>query len=285
MSVLVIGATGQLGQDLMRAFGDAATGLTHQELDVTDGVAVASTMHDLWPDWVLNTAAFHRVDDCELNPGLAFAVNATGARNVARASAAVGAGVVFFSTDYVFGGEKAGFYTQRDDAEPRSAYGIAKLKGERLAQIASARTVVVRSGWIFGPGGKNFLATVVGRARRGERLKAITDAYGTPTYAPHLAARLRELAELDLPGVYHVVNGGAGASFYEFARAAAETAGCEGVEIEGVSMESLRRPAPRPRNSRLRCLLSEAVGLAPLPDWRGALREFAAQAERQGGRS
>ncbi|HEY0083619.1 MAG TPA: sugar nucleotide-binding protein, partial [Pyrinomonadaceae bacterium] len=167
--------------------------------------------------------------------------------------------------------------------EPQSAYGIAKLQGERRAQRASARTVVVRTGWIFGVGGKNFLATAVERARRGEHLKAIADAYGTPTYAPHLAARLRELAARDLPGTYHVVGGGEGASFLEFAREAVRVAGVEGVEVEGVRMDSLQRPAPRPRNSRLRCLLSEAIGLAPLPDWREALRDFAKE-EGEGGK-
>jgi hypothetical protein len=109
------------------------------------------------------------------------------------------------------------------------------------------------------------LATVVERARRGERLKAIGDTYGTPTYAPHLAARLRDLAERDLPGIYHVVNAGEGTSFYDFAREAVQAARVENIELESVAMDSLSRPAPRPRNSRLRCLLSEAVGLAPLP--------------------
>ncbi|HVF87629.1 MAG TPA: sugar nucleotide-binding protein, partial [Pyrinomonadaceae bacterium] len=125
-------------------------------------------------------------------------------------------------------------------------------------------------------GGTNFLATVIERARRGERLKAISDMYGTPTYAKDLAARLRVLAELDLPGVYHVINGGAGVSFAEFARAAVEVSGCAGVELENVRAASLRRPAPRPINSRLRCLISEAVGLAPMRDWREALADFAA---------
>src|SRR5205823_12636564 len=135
---------------------------------------------------------------------------------------------------------------------------------------------IVRWGSIFGPGGKNFLATVVAGGRRGERLRAITDSWGTPTYAPDLAARLRERAELDLPGVYHVVNSGEGASFEGFAREAAHAAGAEEVEIGPVSMDSPKRPAPRPRNSRMKCLLSEAVGLAPLRDWREALKEFAA---------
>jgi len=132
----------------------------------------------------------------------------------------------------------------------------------------------VRTGWVFGAGGSNFLATVAERARRGESLRAISDSYGTPTYAPDLAARLRELAELDLPGVYHVVNAGEGASYEGFAREAAAAAGLRDAQVEAVPTDSLKRPAPRPRNSRLRCLLSEAVGLQPLPDWRAALREF-----------
>jgi dTDP-4-dehydrorhamnose reductase len=149
------------------------------------------------------------------------------------------------------------------------------LEGERCAQAASARTVVVRTGWIFGKSGRNFLSTIIERARRGERLKTISDAYGTPTYAGDLALRLRELAELDIPGIYHVVNGGAGVSYEEFTRAALLAAGCEATEIESVSMDTLRRPAPRPRNSRLRCILSAAVGLPDLPYWESALGNFA----------
>ena len=109
---------------------------------------------------------------------------------------------------------------------------------------------------------------------RGEHLRAISDGWGTPTYAPDLAARLRELAALDLPGIYHVVNAGEGASFESFARAAAEAAGVRDASIEAVAADSLVRPAPRPRNSRLRCLVSEAIGLAPLRDWRAALAAY-----------
>jgi dTDP-4-dehydrorhamnose reductase len=159
---------------------------------------------------------------------------------------------------------------------PQSVYASAKLEGERRAQAANARTVVVRTGWIFGPHGRNFLSRVVELAERGERLKVISDAYGTPTYAQDLAERLRRLAEIDLPGVYHVVNDGEGASYEEFAREALLAGGLNASILESVEMDSLKRPAPRPRNSRLRCLLSEAIGLPPLPEWRVALRRFVA---------
>jgi dTDP-4-dehydrorhamnose reductase len=260
-----------------RARGDEVFAFDREALDITDERSARETFGRLSPEAAINCAAWTDVDGCELDPQRAFLVNSQGVEALATASRLVGASFVTISTDYVFDGRKAeGFYTQRDDPHPLSAYGAAKLEGERRAQAAYARTSVVRSGWIFGPGGRNFLATAVARARGGERLKAISDSYGTPTYAPDLAARLRELAELDLPGIYHVVNSGAGTSYEGFARASAEAAGVHDVEIESVAMDSLKRPAPRPRNSRLRCLVSEAVGLKPLRDWREALAEFAA---------
>ena len=281
MKVLITGAGGMLGRILARhceALGDEVVAHDREGLDITDERVVRETFALARPDAVINCAAWTDVDGCELDPQRAFLVNSQGVESLATASRLVGASFVTVSTDYVFDGRKPeGFYTQRDDPHPLSAYGAAKLEGERRAQMASARTSVVRTGWIFGPGGKNFLATVVERARRGERLKAITDSYGTPTYAPDLAARLRELAELDLPGLYHVVNSGEGTSYEGFARAAAKGAGATRVEIESVLMDSLKRPAPRPRNSRMRCLLSEAIGLTPLRDWRDALKEFAAR--------
>jgi dTDP-4-dehydrorhamnose reductase len=154
---------------------------------------------------------------------------------------------------------------------------MSKLEGERRAQEAYARTIVVRTGFVFGPGGTNFLSMVLDWARNGQKLTAIEDAYGTPTYSRDLAVRLRELSKLDLPGVYHVVNQGEGASFADFAREAIEIAGCDDVELQPISMDSLKRPATRPRNSRLRCLLSEAIGLPALRDWQSALREYVEQ--------
>jgi dTDP-4-dehydrorhamnose reductase len=283
VKLLITGADGMVARALnahCTAHGDTVFAHARETLDITQPDNVREVFARERPDTIINCAAWTDVDGCELNPERAVLINAEAVEILATHSRLAGASFVTISTDYVFDGAKDGFYTQRDDPEPQSAYGIAKLQGERRALRASARTVVVRTGWIFGAGGKNFLATAVERARRGEHLKAISDAYGTPTYAPHLAARLRELAARDLPGTYHVVNSGAGASFYEFAQAAARAAGAEGVEIESVAMDSLQRPAPRPRNSRLRCLLSEAIGLAPLPDWRDALSEFAAQTER-----
>ena len=287
MKILITGAGGMVARALIKHCserGDEVFAHARDTLDITEATNVREVFERERPDAVINCAAWTDVDGCELNPERAVLINAEAVEILATHSRLIVASFVTISTDYVFAGDREGFYTQRDDPDPQSAYGIAKLQGERRAQRVSARTVVVRTGWIFGAGGRNFLATVVERARRGEHLKAISDAYGTPTYAPHLAARLRELAERDLPGTFHVVNGGAGTSFLEFAEEAARVAGVEGAEIEAVEMDSLTRPAPRPRNSRLRCLLSEAIGLAPLPHWRAALREFAQAGEREKGK-
>lgn len=283
MKVLVTGAGGMVGRAVIRncaAQGDTVFGYDHQTLDISNPELVNATIEECRPDIVINCAAWTDVDGCEGNHNLALAANAAGPENLAVAGRKAGAGLITISTDYVFDGAKEGFYTQRDDPNPQSFYGISKLKGERSAQQAYARTIVVRTGFIFGAGGRNFLSTVAVRCWRGERLKTISDAWGTPTYAPHLAARLRELAELDLPGVFHVVNAGEGTSYEEFTRAAMKAAGCDQTNLETVPMNSLNRPAPRPANSRLRCLISEAIGLAPLPHWQDALSGFVASQKR-----
>jgi dTDP-4-dehydrorhamnose reductase len=258
------------------AQGDEVFAHDHRSLDITRDEGVRAIFERERPATVINCAAWTDVDGCELEPERAFAANARGPEVLAAACRRIGAQLLTISTDYVFDGAKAGFYTQRDDPQPQSVYAIAKLEGERRAQAACARTMVVRSGWIFGSGGRNYLSRVVELARAGQSLKAIHDAYGTPTAAVDLAARLRELATLDLPGIYHIVNGGDGASYAEFTRAALLALGDATTKVESVAVASLRRPAPRPRNSRLRCLLSEALNLKPLPHWQKSLEEFVA---------
>lgn len=288
MKVLVTGAGGMAGRAAVEYFtgaGDEVFAYDHPALDIADAASVRETFESVRPEVVINCAAWTDVDGCQLDRARAYQVNAFGPENLAAESRRRGASFITISTDYVFDGEKDGFYTQRDDPHPTSIYGAAKLDGERRSAAASARTIIVRTGWLFGAGGRNFLSTVVERARPGERLRAIGDAYGTPTYVRDLVARIGELAVRDLPGIYHVVNSGEGASYEEFARAAIGLAGFETANIESVMMDTLKRPAPRPRNSRLRCLISEAMGLEPLPFWQDALRDFVARSARAGSRA
>lgn len=267
---------GRALSDYCRSIGDQVYCYDHQGLDIGASELVIETFRQDKPDVVVNCAAWTDVDGCELDHERAFRVNARGPENLAQASRELNTRLVTISTDYVFDGEKEGFYTQRDQPRPLSVYGASKVEGEHKAQLAYARTIVVRTGFIFGPGGTNFLSTIVERAHRGEKLKAIADAYGTPTYSRDLAVRLRELAQLDLPGTFHVVNAGEGASYEVFARAALDLGGYSSTNLESVATSSLHRPAPRPVNSRLRCLLSEAVGLTPLPFWKDSLGAFVA---------
>src|SRR5687767_10446476 len=207
---------------------------------------VEAVINERRPGAVINCAAWTDVDGCESNPDKARKENALGPENLARSRRRAGALLITISTDYGFDGLKDDFYTHRDQPLPISDYGRAKLDGERLAQAENARTIVVRTGYIFGLGGTNFLSTVVTMAGRGERLKVISDTYGTPTYGRDLAARLRELAIIDLPGIYHVVNSGEGASFEMFTHEALRLANRSTVVVESVLTDSLQRPAPRP---------------------------------------
>ncbi|HVG35102.1 MAG TPA: NAD(P)-dependent oxidoreductase, partial [Pyrinomonadaceae bacterium] len=201
MKVLITGAGGMVGRILTEhcaAIGDTIFAYDHRSLDIADEAHVRETFERDRPDAVFNCAAWTDVDGCESNVERAFRDNARGPQILAAESKRVGASLLTISTDYVFDGEKDGFYTQRDEARPISVYGKAKLEGERLAQAACERAIIIRTGWIFGAGGNNFLSKVIELARQGVSLKAIHDAYGTPTYAVDLARRMRELAARDL---------------------------------------------------------------------------------------
>lgn len=277
MKVFVTGARGLVGRAVTEcclAKGDSVIAVDHHSLDISDEKAVRSSISESNPDVVINCAAWTDVDGCESDRVHAERANAWGPQLLASACRENGSLLITISTDYVFDGSKSGFYTQRDQPNPQSIYAKTKLLGEQRAQLASAHTIIVRSGYIFGRGGKNFLSTFLERARGGEKLRAISDMVGTPTYAIDLAARLRRLAEIDLPGIYHVVNAGEGVSFETFARTGLQFANLSEQLLEPVSISSLARPAPRPRNSRLKCLLSDAIGLDPPRHWRDAVREF-----------
>lgn len=275
MKILITGAGGMVGRALARYCSTRymdAVAYERGQLDIGDTNAVHAVVKDEAPDAIVNCAAWTDVDGCEQDSARAFRLNSDAVETLAKVSRRVNAAFVTISTDFVFDGKKEGFYTQDDEPRPLNVYGAAKLEGERRALAAYERTTVVRTGWVFGHGGRNFLSRVIHHPLDGSGLKAIGDAYGTPTYAEHLARRLYYLACLDMPGVYHVTSEGV-ASYAEFARLALDLIG-NVAEVEPVTMDSLPRPALRPRNSGLRCLISNALGFSPLPDWKDALREY-----------
>lgn len=256
-----------------RETGDKISAFTRQELDISDREDVFERFVRARPEAVINCAAYTDVDGSETNKKRCYNVNAAGVENLALACRKIDAAFVTVSTDYVFDGAKKGFYAQTDTPNPQSEYGQAKFAGEILAQKAYARSIIVRSGWIFGAEGANFLSVMKQLFEKGQPIKAISDSYGTPTSAADLAKRLRELVLLDLPCIYHVTNSGAGASYADFARKVCEIGNFDENLLQTVSFSELKRPAPRPVNSKLACLFSEKFGLAPLPDWKQALAE------------
>jgi dTDP-4-dehydrorhamnose reductase len=279
LRVAVIGSTGQLGQDLMRVFGEDATGFAHEDLDVRDEASVASAIGSLRPDWVLNTAAFHRVDDCEVDPTSTFAVNATGALSVARAAADAGSGVVFYSTDYVFGGEERERnhpYEEGDSPRPLSVYGTSKVAGEQLVMQANARHIVVRSAGLYGTAtsrkGWTFPELMLNKARTEGFVRVVTDQVLSPTFTADLAQKTRELIEHDARGLFHLTNDGE-CSWFEFARGAFDLAGVD-VKMEPVDSGQFQQRARRPPYSALTTTRLEAVGLKPLRPWKEALRNY-----------
>jgi len=279
LKVTVIGSTGQLGQDLMRVFGNDVAGFTHQDLDVTDEAGVTSAIRSLEPDWVLNTAAFHRVDDCELDPTLTFAVNALGALNVARAAADVGSGVVFYSTDYVFGGqdrERGRPYEEGDSPRPLSVYGASKVAGEQLVMQANARHLVVRSAGLYGTAtshkGWTFPELMINKARTEGLVRVVTDQVLSPTFTADLAQKTKELIEHDATGLFHLTNTGE-CSWFEFAQEALDIAGVE-AKMESISTGQLHQRARRPPYSALVSTRLEEVGLSPLRPWKEALGDY-----------
>jgi dTDP-4-dehydrorhamnose reductase len=274
MRVAVIGASGQLGTDLVRVFGDRAIAITHRDLEVTDAEAVRRLLSQLGPDAVVNTAAFHRVDACEEDPDLAWRVNALGARHVALACAEINAACVYVSTDYVFDGEKGGPYTEEDRPRPLNTYGITKLAGEHYTMLCP-RHYVVRVASLFGAAGAsgkggNFVETMIKKARAGEPVRVVDDIRMSPTYTRDAARLIRALLENQYPyGVYHLANAGS-CSWYEFASEIFRQLGLE-ADLAPISSEALAQKARRPRDSSLAS--SRLAGLQVRP-WEGALRAY-----------
>jgi dTDP-4-dehydrorhamnose reductase len=271
--VLLTGAGGQLGRELLEAFeGHAVLAATHQQLDVADRDAVLQACGGFGPDVVVHAAAWTDVDGCEGDPDRASRVNALGTRHVAEGARLVGARVCYLSSDYVFDGAAGRPYTEWDRPNPLSAYGRSKLGGERELDPGAT---VVRTSWLCGRHGNNMVKTVLRLASERERLAFVDDQHGCPTFAGDLAAMVRALVVARRPGLFHVTNQGA-TTWFGLARAVLEAAGLDPERVEPVSTDMLRppRPAPRPRYSVLDNAALRLSGLPLLADWREPLERL-----------
>jgi dTDP-4-dehydrorhamnose reductase len=275
-SALITGAGGLLGRCMTQALLASnwqVTALNHQQLDIANEEDARRIIDEARPLVVINCAATTDVDRCEREPDWAYAVNEQGPRFLARACRIGNAEFVHISTDYVFDGEKVGYYTQEDATNPLSVYAKSKLAGEIAAQEELEKSYIIRTSWIFGVGGKNFGSRVFDYAKSGAKLKGVIDQTSIATYAPDLASRIEEIISIGTHGLYQITNTGV-TSWYDFAKLALELAGMSEVEIEPCTRAELKQLAPRPHNSAMRCLLSEKLGLAPLRPWREALADF-----------
>jgi dTDP-4-dehydrorhamnose reductase len=281
MRLLVTGAAGMLGHDVLRAgerAGHELVPIDLPDLDIVDEQAVSAFFERERPEATVNCAAWTDVDGAETQRDLAHAVNATGAGNLARAAAGIGTPLLHISTDYVFDGtaplDDAGRprpYVESDPTGPRSVYGQTKLDGERLVRDASPRHTVVRTAWLYGLDGRNFADTMLRLAGEREAVQVVDDQIGSPTWSGHLAPAILGLLEREVRGIVHLTGAGA-VSWNGFAREIFRQAEVD-CRVEPASSEQMARPAPRPAYSVLE---SERVDVLPMPPWQDGLAGYMA---------
>ena len=280
MKVLITGANGQLGHELVRATvaaGHEVVATSHETLDITDKLAVDAAITAARPDVVIHAAAWTAVDACESDPDKAMLVNGTATKYIVDAAHAVGAHVVYISTDYVFDGSKTSAYDEEDAPNPQSVYGASKLAGERALGPNDA---IVRIAWVCGFYGGNMVKTILRLAEQ-PQLKFVDDQIGNPTFADDAAEMIVRLAIEKRPGTWHVTNQG-DVSWYEFAREVLMVAGFDAGKVAPIQTHELQppRPAQRPANSVLNNSSLKRAGIELLPDFRVPLARLVSQIQR-----
>ncbi|MBZ0168952.1 Spore coat polysaccharide biosynthesis protein spsK [Candidatus Methylomirabilis lanthanidiphila] len=284
MTILLIGADGQLGSELRQAFSDQdLVPLTHADLELTDPARVLELVRQYRPGLILNTAAYHRVDECEGFPERAFAVNAVAIRDLAIAAKEIGAALVHFSTDYVFDGRQRNPYREVDPPGPLSVYATSKLAGEHLVMAVLPQHFVIRTSGLYGPAGRrnktgNFVETMLRLAREGREIRVVGDQIVTPTSAEDLARKVRQLVETGAYGLYHITNNGE-CSWHQFASAIFDMTGLH-PRLQETTAAAFAAPARRPAYSVLDNANLRSLGLDDLRHWREALADYLAKRAR-----
>ncbi|WP_160140889.1 dTDP-4-dehydrorhamnose reductase [Bacillus sp. SLBN-3] len=272
MKILVTGGSGQLGSEIIRQLKDAGRlfmAPERSELDVTDAEQTTEFIDRTAPDIIIHCAAFTDVDRAEEEQERAFLVNATGTMHIAEAASAVGAVLVYISTDYVFDGKKKDPYLEMDHPVPLNAYGKSKLAGEEAVRKTISRHYIVRTSWVFGGAGPNFIKKILTLSKTNNTLKVVDDAMGSPTYTVDLAGAILRLIQTDRFGTFHLANGGA-CSWYDLATEAIRLSGSP-ITILPCSSEEYPSKADRPRYSVLGNHKTQ-----PLPQWQNAVKRYLA---------
>jgi dTDP-4-dehydrorhamnose reductase len=275
MKILVLGYKGMLGSDLMLRMAAAhdVAGKDVDDFDITLEDDCRRVIVECSPDVVINAAAYTNVDGCEADRERCFAVNAVGVKNIALACRGKGIRIVHFSTDYIFDGRKETPYLEEDEPAPLNVYGSSKLEGERFLQAFSDRWLLIRTAWLYGKNGKNFVKTILEKAAAVKTLDVVDDQIGSPTYSWDLAGAVQLLIEGGQEGLFHLTNRGR-CSWYEFACKILQYAGRTGVAVQPIKSEGLARPAIRPAWSILSSRkFSEATGKT-MRIWQIALQDY-----------
>lgn len=273
--ILVTGANGQLGKEVALWETDgkyAIIGLGRDELDVTSLDQCRNVIDRVKPAVIIHSAAYTAVDQAETDRDGAYRVNAAGTRNIAIAARETGAKLIYVSTDYVFDGQGEEPYQEYDLPNPRTVYGKSKLAGEQLVQSLHERWFIVRTSWVYGKHGANFVKTMLKLGAEKGRLSVVSDQFGSPTYTKDLAAFLLKLAATEAYGIYHASNSG-NCSWHEFAQAIFEEENMK-VQVDPCSTEEFPRKAPRPKYSVMDHGAIRVNGFTDMPGWRPALNRF-----------
>jgi dTDP-4-dehydrorhamnose reductase len=276
MIVLVTGVNGQLGHDVVKeltAKGHQPHGTDREEFDLTNETAVQDYVKTLNPDAVIHCAAFTQVDKAESEEETAYNVNALGTKYLAEAAKAVDAKMIYISTDYVFNGSNTEPYEVEQETDPIGAYGRTKLAGEEFLKAALDQYFIVRTAWVYGLNGHNFVKTMLRLGKERGELGVVHDQVGSPTYTVDLAKLLVEMIETEKYGVYHATNSGI-CSWYEFAVEIFKQAGMDQVKVNPLTTEQYPTPAERPKYSVLSKKKLEEQGFTPLRDWKEALSAY-----------
>jgi dTDP-4-dehydrorhamnose reductase len=282
MKILITGSLGMLGTDLMSEFSLAGEvrGVDLGEVDIAQLSHCYRIIEIFKPDVVINAAGFTRVDDCETNEQKAYAVNAEGPGNLAKAAAAAGALLVHYGTDYIFDGFNKGAYLEEDAPNPQSVYGKSKLLGEELIRKNCPEHLILRTSWLFGRNGVNFIKTIVNAAKINNSLRVVNDQRGSPSYSKDIASHTMLMIKAGCRSTYHLTNSGS-CTWYELACRALEWAGIKEIEIAPVTTGEFPRPASRPSNSVLANAHLQRDGLPLMRPWQTAAREYVEQYLKQ----
>ncbi|KOS66616.1 dTDP-4-dehydrorhamnose reductase [Lysinibacillus contaminans] len=275
MKIMVTGANGQLGQELVKQLSSSGHDLfafTKTELDITDIEQVDAVCNDIRPNIIINAAAYTNVDGAETNQELAFQVNEIGQRNLAVAAEKIGAKICYISTDYVFNGQASSPYTEYMNVDPLGVYGQSKYAGEFLTKTLSTKYFIVRTAWVYGEFGPNFVKTMLKLAEEKTEIGVVHDQIGSPTYTVDLAEFLIELVQTEKYGIYHSTNSGT-CSWYEFAKEIFKVTNKD-IVVNPLTSEQFPRPAKRPAYSVLGDLSLRINGFTPRRHWKDALYEY-----------